>query len=157
MIQVLLQLALAGPGGELPASAWPYVGGGLLVLWTLREVVPLFSRESTTPRGLSAEQCRDVFRRLDRLLERVEASERHVRELHAMHDHTDEDGVYVWHVRRSLVRAIGRMESTNAEALEVLREQAGRLERVLATLEASPPRARRDRPGDPHAGEHGPG
>lgn len=79
--------------------------GGLLALLIIREVLGF----------LKARSCKPP----EELIRKIAIQ---VRDLHDWHNKTDEDGVKVWYVRRSLEDAIVKLSSNIEVQSELLRE-----------------------------------
>lgn len=122
------------PLAAIPESAWQFLGGGVLVLWCVREFLGHKAKQ-TAGVQVSPEQIKGLFRRLDTLTSKVDDLARDLETLFAMHDHTDEDGVYVWHVRRSLIRTIQALEDGLVEIVDLVREHGAQLNTHGARLD----------------------
>jgi len=85
--------------------------GGILVVLVLREVLPYVRGKNN--KGFVDKQCVECFRL--------------IRELHTMHNQKDNDGVYVWYVRRSLEEAIVKLGENIEHQTTVFRELALRI------------------------------
>lgn len=137
---------------DIPPEAWPFLGGGLLVLWTVREFLG-YLRQRHRDEGAPDTAAR-LFEKLDSLGEKLDKLdegcarvERTVQALWDVHDDVDEDGVHKWKIRPSLVRTIEAIESHQGELIEILRTHGAALERLGLGLETLIDLARRPAPG----------
>lgn len=109
----------------------------VVAILILREVFGFLDRKRGKPsNGAEARITQLVkehgcdFRRQSRIDERLAWMEQHLsdtedlaRKLHDMHNHKDEDGVPVWHVRTSMRRDMHKMVALLEELVRLVKEQ----------------------------------
>ena len=110
--------------------------GGIFALMIIKEVFNFLSKRN----GGSKANLDDstISRKVSKdLSPKVDESLHILRDLHEWHSKTDEDGVKVWYVRRSLERTIDDLSDAIKAQNELLQEQTRALRDVLGKLEVS--------------------
>tara|TARA_Y100000310_G_C20445648_1_gene698273 strand:- start:202 stop:510 length:309 start_codon:yes stop_codon:yes gene_type:complete len=91
--------------------------GGIFAILVIKQVLDFLSkRRNENPNG----DCRVCLTLLQKIYE--------------MHDKTDEDGVYVWYVRRSLEDAITKLGRNIEKQTHIFEKLVMRLESEITTI-----------------------